>query len=67
MVGTVAGVVYLNRNDVLMLKALTRHWTHGDGDVYYNFDADVTVEISAYSPLDVETMDYQERGWNSPT
>ena len=67
MVGTVAGVVYLNRNDVLMLKALARHWTHGDGDVYYNFDADVTVEISAYSPLDIETMDYQERGWNSPT
>lgn len=67
MTGTVAGIVYLNRNDVLMLKALSRHWTHGDDDVYYNFDADVTIEISAYSPLDIETMDYQERGWNSPT
>lgn len=67
MTGTVSGIVYLNRNDVLMLKALSRHWSHNGNGVYYDFDANVTVEISAYSPYQIDTMDYQNRGWNSPT
>lgn len=67
MTGTVAGIVELKRNDVLMLKALSRHWTFDSRDVYYNFDANVIVEISAYSPNPVESLDYQNRGWNSAT
>ena len=67
MTGVVSGIVELKRNDVLMLKALTRHWTTRSGDVYYNFDATVTVDISAYSPESVESLDYENRGWNSPT
>lgn len=67
MTGVVSGIVELKRNDVLMLKALSRHWASDSGDVYYNFDANVTVEISAYSPESVESLDYENRGWNSPT
>ena len=67
MTGVVSGIVELQRNDVLMLKALTRHWTNRSGDVYYNFDANVTVEISAYSPESIESLDQENRGWNSPT
>ena len=67
MTGVVSGIVELKRNDVLMLKALSRHWTSESGEVYYNFDCDVVVEIEAYSPNSIESVDYQNRGWNSPT
>lgn len=67
MTGRVSGIVELHRNDVLMLKALTRHWTDRSGDVYYNFDVTVNLDISAYSPESVESLDYENRGWNSPT
>lgn len=67
MIGKVSGIVELQRNDVLMLKALTRHWTTKSGDVYYNFDVTVDLDISAYSPESVESLDYENRGWNSPT
>lgn len=64
MTGRVSAIVELKRNDILMLKALSRHWTAASGDVYYNFDANVSLEISAYSP---DTVDQESRGWNSPT
>lgn len=67
MTGVVSGIVELKRNDVLMLKALTRHWTNRSGDVYYNFDVTVDLDISSYSPESVESLDYENRGWNSPT
>lgn len=65
--GVVSGIVELQKDDVLMLKAIARHWHDSRGDVYYNFDCDVIVEIEAYSPNSVESIDYQNRGWNSPS
>lgn len=62
MTGRVSAIVELKRNDILMLKALSRHWTAASGDVYYNFDANVSLEISAYSPASDSIG-----GWNSPT
>jgi len=50
-----------------MLKAISRHWHDSQGEVYYNFDCDVIVEIEAYSPNSIESVDYQNRGWNSPS
>ena len=65
--GVVHGIVELQKDDVLMLKAIARHWHNSRGEVYYNFDCDVVVEIEAYSPNSVESIDYQNRGWNSPS
>lgn len=67
MTGSVSAVVQLNRNDVITLKALARHWAKDDNTVTFKFDCNVTVEISAYSPNTIESMDYNNRGWNSPT
>lgn len=65
--GVIQGIVELQKNDVLMLKAISRHWHDSQGEVYYNFDCDVVVEIEAYSPNSIESVDYQNRGWNSPS
>lgn len=65
--GVIQGIVELQKNDVLMLKAISRHWHDSKGEVYYNFDCDVVVEIEAYSPNSIESVDYQNRGWNSPS
>lgn len=67
MTGSVSGIVELKRNDILMLKALARHWYNETRDIYYKFDCTVTVEIEAYSPMSIETMETQNRGWNSPS
>jgi hypothetical protein len=67
MTGSVSGIVELKRNDILMLKALARHWYNETVDIYYKFDCTVTVEIKAYSPMSIETMETQNRGWNSPS
>ena len=67
MTGSVSAVVQLNRNDVVTLKALARHWAKDDNTVTFKFDCNVTVEIQAYSPNAIESMDYNNRGWNSPT
>lgn len=65
--GEISGIVELKKNDILALKAVTRHWENVKGNVYYNFDCDVTIEIEAYSPKTIESIDYQGRGWHSPT
>lgn len=67
MSGSVSAVVQLNRNDVVTLKALARHWAKDDNTVTFKFDCNVTVEIQAYSPNAIESMDYNNRGWNSPS
>lgn len=67
MSGSVSAVVQLNRNDVVTLKALARHWAKNENTVTFKFDCNVTVEIQAYSPNAIESMDYNGRGWNSPT
>lgn len=64
--GTVAGIVELKRNDVIALKALTKQ-LRSTRDVQYKFDATVDIQIEAYSPNPIETMDYRNRGWNSPS
>lgn len=63
--GTVSGIVELQRNDILMLKAIARHWTNENGDIFYQFDANVTLTIEAYSPRDINSIEASERTWNS--
>ena len=65
--GTVNAIVKLNKNDIVSLKALARHWSKDDNSVRFKFDCNVTVEMQAYSPNSIESMDYNGRGWNSPT
>ena len=65
--GTVNAIVKLNKNDIVSLKALARHWSIDDSSVRFKFDCNVTVEMQAYSPNSIESMDYNGRGWNSPT
>ena len=65
--GSVSGIVKLKRNDVIMLKALARHWHNLTREVYYNFDCTVTVTIEAYSPFSIGTIETQNRGWTSPS
>lgn len=65
--GTVNAIVKLNKNDVVSLKALARHWSERTNSVRFKFDCNVTVEMQAYSPNSIESMDYNGRGWNSPT
>ena len=65
--GTVNAIVKLNKNDIVSLKALARHWSENDNSVRFKFDCNVTVEMQAYSPNSIESMDYNGRGWNSPT
>ena len=65
--GTVNAIVKLNKNDIVSLKALARHWSKSDSSVRFKFDCNVTVEMQAYSPNSIESMDYNGRGWNSPT
>lgn len=65
--GTVNAIVKLNKNDIVSLKALARHWSKNDSSVRFKFDCNVTVEMQAYSPNSIESMDYNGRGWNSPT
>ena len=65
--GTVNAIVKLNKNDIVSLKALARHWSKDDSSVRFKFDCNVTVEMQAYSPNSIESMDYNGRGWNSPT
>lgn len=65
--GTVNAIVKLNKNDVVSLKALARHWSERTSSVRFKFDCNVTVEMQAYSPNSIESMDYNGRGWNSPT
>lgn len=64
--GSVAGIVELKRNDVLILKAITKQ-LKGSRNPYYKFDVNVDVQIEAYSPYNIDTIDYQDRGWESPT
>lgn len=49
--GSVHLVVYLNRNDVLSLKAITRNWTKDSANVVYTFSANTTLEVEAYNPV----------------
>lgn len=65
--GTVNAIVKLNKNDIVSLKALARHWSKDDNSVRFKFDCNVTVEMQAYSPNSIESMDYNGRGWNSTT
>lgn len=65
--GTVNAIVKLNKNDIVSLKALARHWSERNSSVRFKFDCNVTVEMQAYSPNSIESMDYNGRGWNSPT
>ena len=65
--GTVNAIVKLNKNDIVSLKAVARHWSKDDNSVRFKFDCNVTVEMQAYSPNSIESMDYNGRGWNSPT
>ena len=65
--GTVNAIVKLNKNDIVSLKAVARHWSKDDSSVRFKFDCNVTVEMQAYSPNSIESMDYNGRGWNSPT
>lgn len=65
--GTVNAIVKLNKNDIVSLKALARHWSKDDNSVRFKFDCNVTVEMQAYSPNSIESMDYNGRGWNNPT
>lgn len=63
MTGTICAIVSLNRNDILMLKALVRSWY----SVQYKFEANVNVQIEAYSPRSIESIESQGRTWNSPS
>ena len=65
--GTVNAIVKLNKNDIVSLKAVARHWSERNSSVRFKFDCNVTVEMQAYSPNSIESMDYNGRGWNSPT
>ena len=65
--GTVNAIVKLNKNDIVSLKALARHWSIDNSSARFKFDCNVTVEMQAYSPNSIESMDYNGRGWNSPT
>ena len=65
--GTVNAIVKLNKNDIVSLKVLARHWSIDGSSVRFKFDCNVTVEMQAYSPNSIESMDYNGRGWNSPT
>ena len=65
--GTVNAIVKLNKNDIVSLKAVARHWSKRNSSVRFKFDCNVTVEMQAYSPNSIESMDYNGRGWNSPT
>ena len=65
--GTVNAIVKLNKNDIVSLKAVARHWSKDGSSVRFKFDCNVTVEMQAYSPNSIESMDYNGRGWNSPT
>lgn len=58
--GVVSGVVWLNRNDVISLKALARSWQKDDVDVNYAFSVDSTVTIEAYSPMDLAAPDWNQ-------
>lgn len=66
-VGSVSGIVELKKDDVLMLKALARHWENNAGSVKYKFDCTVSVTIEAYSPNDINTIESKQRTWNSPS
>jgi len=60
----------LQKNDILVLKAVARNWEAGgnrSGNFFYDFDVNVQVDISAYSPGTVEEMNYKNRGWYSPS
>lgn len=63
MTGSICAIVELKKNDVLMLKAIARSWNN----VQYKFDANVNVQIEAYSPRSIESIESQNRTWNSPS
>lgn len=67
MTGTISAIVELKRNDILALKALARHWTKDDATKTFGFECTVNVELQAYSPNAIESVDISNRGWNSPT
>lgn len=65
--GTIEMICELQKNDILVLKAVARNWESDRGNFFYDFDVNVQVDISAYSPGTVEEMTYKNRGWNSPS
>lgn len=56
-------IVQLEKDDILILKAITRNW----GNTIYQFDCDVDLQIEAYSPQPIESIETQDRGWRSPS
>lgn len=56
-------IVELKRNDILVLKALIRDWYQA----IYKIDLDVTVEIEAYSPKDINSIEAEGRSFTSPS
>lgn len=65
--GTIEMICELQKNDILVLKAVARNWENDRGNFFYDFDVNVQVDISAYSPGTVEEMTYKNRGWDSPS
>lgn len=68
MSGRLSCMVYLNRNDVLQLFGVHRHYEKLNGDsVSYSTSARVNLNIRAASPKTVYELKAENYGYNSPT
>lgn len=49
--GSIHLVIWLERNDILSLKAITKNWTLNDGNIVYTFNCTTDFTIEAYNPV----------------
>lgn len=65
MIGSLSCIVYLNRNDILQLYEVHRHYDGNTGSVYYNTTSNVNLTITAASPKSYAELLAENYGYNS--
>ena len=66
MVGSLSCIVHLNRNDILQLMEIHRHYENSVGnDVVYNTTTNVSLNITAASPKSYNELLAENFGYNS--